>query len=148
VFLLPNDSRFRTSYVPPDVAIHGLRHNVFAAGADKFGIPFDEFGKRLFDSNLQVDSFGFGCWWLEERHDGSPFWGLEDSSLGPSQRRRQDLHEEVLRARKQERSKVGRERPWKGGVAPGQNMVFAAAKKQDLQRATARRFSGMHRRGA
>src|SRR5712692_9325494 len=70
--------------------------NVFAAGADKFGVQFDEFEKRLLDSNLQIDSFGFGCGWVEERRDESPFWGLEDCSLGASQRRRQNLHEEML----------------------------------------------------
>ena len=47
--------------------IHGLRHNVFAAGADKFGIQFDEFEKRVFDSNLHVKSFALGCWWLESQ---------------------------------------------------------------------------------
>ncbi len=44
-------------------------------------------------------------------------------------RRRQNLHEGMQREKMQQRCKVGRERPWKGGVAPGQNMNFAAAKK-------------------
>src|SRR5712692_8098168 len=85
----------------------------------------------------------FGCWWLEERHEGSPSWGLEDCSLGPSHRRRQDLHEEMLRAKMQERRTVGRERPSKWGVAPGQHRVFAAAKKWAPKPATGCRFSYM-----